>query len=104
MRPYSTAEIVSGVEPESCKSLGECHGYIHWDEMLCAEGGGMYPPPYKAGRCTNCGSFHIECGNCGEVACYEEEPIVKCDGCETKWELAFDKGELIQVRQLESEQ
>lgn len=94
---FDWAEYVT----DACQISG-CWGNIQWNEMICAEGGSMEPPPYKAGFCDSCGSFHLRCGNCGTTKAYEQESDVQCDGCEVRWKLRFDrKGLFDSVEQLD---
>ncbi len=83
----------------SCQALG-CWGYVSWNEMICHEGGDPTPPPYQAGFCDYCLSFHIECGNCGYMYSYEEDSEIQCHGCEARWELDLEKGNVIGIRQV----
>lgn len=87
---------------EGCQSLGGCWGSIRWDESLCYEGGGQFPPPYEAGFCEICLSFHVRCGNCGYMDLYEPETEIPCHGCEVRWKLEFEKGEVIGIRQVDT--
>jgi hypothetical protein len=88
---------------DRCQSLAGCRGFIVWDESLCEEGGGQFPPSYQVGFCDSCGVLHIRCGRCGELSFYPEEPTIQCDGCEIRWELDLDRdGELISIRQVGS--
>jgi hypothetical protein len=45
----------------------------------------------EAGRCHNCGTFHIRCGNCGEVSWYHESDIEECL-CGMSWRLRQEDG------------
>lgn len=87
---------------DRCQNPAGCWGFIEWNEALCQEGGGQFPPPYEAGFCDSCGLLHIRCGECGELSFYLEDPMVQCDACETRWELEFEKGVLVSIRQVES--
>ena len=55
----------------------------------------------EAGNCSNCGSFHIRCGNCGSVGWYNEEEIEKCSWfCEMRWRLLKEKGMTVGIKEL----
>jgi restriction endonuclease len=65
---------------------GEClAGQIRW-ELENSEGD-------RAGYCSECGSLHIKCAECGAVVAYDRDEI-NCDGCDVKWELERRKGEV----------
>ncbi|PYU73201.1 MAG: hypothetical protein DMG52_16265 [Acidobacteria bacterium] len=80
---------------DSCEASNECFGTINWHS---SDGDS------EAGRCGNCGSFHIRCGNCGWVSWYNEWDIESCSGCDMKWRLKKEKGETCGIEEMPPEQ
>jgi hypothetical protein len=78
----------------SCQAE-ECFGTIRWD---------FSDGDSEAGRCSNCGSFHITCGNCGWVGLYAEADTEHCAGCDMRWELTKEKGETAGIKELPPEE
>lgn len=79
------------VDIQLCEVPG-CRGEVYWESGLWE----LHDPerdeaPDSAGFCGACHSFHIECGNCGEMSYYEEDDEIECDGCEQTWELELDR-------------
>jgi hypothetical protein len=68
----------------SCRASNDCFGTIRW---YFSDGDS------EAGHCSNCGSFHIRCGNCESVNWYHERDTESCSGCDMKWQLLKEKGE-----------
>ena len=78
---------------DSCQ-VGDCFGTVHW----AYQDGGS-----EAGRCSTCGSFHIRCGNCGEMSWYHERNIEQCSSCGMKWRLEKEKGDVCDIKELPRE-
>jgi len=79
------------VDVQRCEVSG-CWGEVRWEHGLWElDDPERDEAPDSAGFCGSCHSFHIECGNCGEVSYYEEEDEVTCDSCEQSWELNLDR-------------
>jgi Restriction endonuclease len=68
---------------DSCSTLGDCFGTIRWE---------FSDGDTEAGYCGMCGSFHIKCGNCGDISSYNENPVITCFSCGRKWQLDFAEG------------
>jgi len=79
---------------DPCESGGGCFGTVSWDYQ---DGGS------EAGWCHSCGTFHIRCGNCGEVGSYDENRLVKCSGCAMRWELQMEKDMTCGIKELPPE-
>jgi hypothetical protein len=69
----------------SCQTGSGCYGTISW----VYAGGGS-----ELGFCDWCGSLHIRCGECGSVNWYNQEQTITCDGCEMRWDLHTEKGDV----------
>jgi hypothetical protein len=82
---------------DACQNPGECYGgTIGWcwkDDLGTV-----------AGTCDSCGTFHIKCGNCGELSYYHEDRTVQCDGCEVRWELSLEDGHPAEFERLSSDE
>jgi hypothetical protein len=75
--------------------VGDCFGNISW---AFSDGGS------EAGYCDTCGSFHIRCGNCGELSWYNEGGVESCSGCDMSWSLQKEKGETVGIKELPPEE
>jgi hypothetical protein len=78
---------------DAFRNPGECYGGTigwYWKDDLGT----------AAGTCDSCGTFHIKCGNCGELSYYHEESTVRCNGCEVRWELSFEDGHLAEFERV----
>jgi hypothetical protein len=80
----------------SCCSPAFCLGTINW----------QYPDEdgSSLGFCSQCGSLHIKCGNCGSVDFYDETGFVHCRYCEQRWELESEKGLTVGIRDIPPEE
>jgi hypothetical protein len=76
-----------------CEGINDCWGRVSWDFH---DGEGSH-----AGHCDYCSTFHIKCGECGYVDSYEEDEIIKCRGCETRWRLEDEKGITVGIERLD---
>jgi hypothetical protein len=74
---------------DSCQT-GGCFGTINW---YYSDGSS------EAGRCNNCGTFHIRCGNCGDKGWYHEADTEKC-WCGMQWRLIKEKGETCGIKEI----
>jgi hypothetical protein len=73
--------------------------------MLSPDAGNPKPPKHLAGECEQCGTVHIECGNCGTVDAYPNwscfEPVVRCSGCNVRWRLELEKNYVVGFEEIE---
>jgi hypothetical protein len=79
---------------DSCQGFNDCYGSIDW---VYTDGGS------EVGFCNSCGLLHILCGECGSVNFYNQERVVKCDGCEMRWNLQTEKGDVCGIKELPPE-
>lgn len=87
-------------DDESCRALGCFGGTIDWD--VPSDGSGnVAPPKHRAGKCRNCATLHVECGECGHVESYDPDDRITCaGGCGTRFSLDLDKGDVTGFREL----
>jgi hypothetical protein len=78
---------------DSCQ-VADCFGTIHWH---------FSDGDSEAGPCGNCGTFHIRCGNCGELDWYNENDIETCVSCGMKWRLLKEKNEVCEIEEIPPE-
>lgn len=79
---------------DSCQVSNDCFGTISWH---------FSDGKSEAGHCTNCGSFHIRCGDCGSVDWYNELAIEKCLSCGMGWRLIKEKGMTCGIKEIPAE-
>jgi Restriction endonuclease len=76
---------------DTCQTFNHCLGTVNWQFSSGSS---------EAGYCGWCGSLHIRCGNCGEMSFYNEDSLIKCDGCMMRWRLAKEKGEVTGITEM----
>lgn len=74
-------------------ALADCWGDVRWE---FGDGEGSH-----GGRCDYCSTFHIQCGQCGNLDSYQEHEIIKCSGCENQWRLEIEDGGTVGIERLD---